>query len=102
MYYAAYLLTTTSYSPSTHNLRKLRALAEDLDARFRAVWPDEDRFQRRAFERLKDAYVKARYSKHYKIAEDELEWLGARAEVLAGLVKEVCEERLAALAKAAR
>ncbi|MEO1243736.1 MAG: HEPN domain-containing protein [Pseudomonadota bacterium] len=100
MYYAAYLLTTTSYSPSTHNLRKLRALTEDLDARFRAVWPDEDRFQRRAFERLKDAYVKARYSKHYKIAEDELEWLGARAETLATLVKQACEERLGELENA--
>ncbi|MEM9617074.1 MAG: HEPN domain-containing protein [Pseudomonadota bacterium] len=99
--YGCYLLTTTSYSPSTHNLRKLRALAEDLDARFRAVWPDEDRFQRRAFERLKDAYVKARYSKHYKIAEDELAWLGARAETLATLVKQACEERLEELKNAA-
>lgn len=98
--YGCYLLTTTSYSPSTHNLRKLRALAEDMDARFRAVWPDEDRFQRRSFERLKDAYVKARYSKHYRIAEDELEWLGDRAETLAALVKDACEERLAELKKA--
>lgn len=74
---------------------------EAKDKRFRAVWPDEDRFQRRSFERLKDAYVKARYSKHYKIAEDELAWLGERAEVLAGLVKQACEERLKKLEMAA-
>ncbi|MEO1240895.1 MAG: HEPN domain-containing protein [Pseudomonadota bacterium] len=99
--YGAYLLTTTLYSPATHNVRKLRSFVEAKDERFRAVWPDEDRFQRRAFERLKDAYVKARYSKHYKIAEDELTWLGHRAEALAELVKQACEERLDELAKAA-
>ena len=97
--YGAYLLTTTLYSPSTHNIRKLRSLAEAKDERFRAVWPDEDRFQRRSFERLKDAYVKARYSKHYKIAEDELTWLGERAETLSALVKQACEEQLAELEK---
>ncbi len=99
--YTTYLLTTTLYSPSTHNIRKLRALAEEKNERFREVWPDEDRFQRRSFERLKDAYVKARYSKHYVIAEDELAWLGDRAEVLAGLVKTACEDRLKELKKAA-
>ena len=98
--YTCYLLTTTLYSPATHNVRKLRSFVEAKDERFRAVWPDEDRFQRRSFERLKDAYVKARYSKHYKIAEDELTWLGERAEVLAVLVKDACEERLDELARA--
>ena len=98
--YTCYLLTTTLYSPATHNVRKLRSFVEAKDERFRAVWPDEDRFQRRSFERLKDAYVKARYSKHYKIAEDELTWLGERAKVLAVLVKDACEERLDELARA--
>ena len=97
--YGCYLLTTTLYSPSTHNIRKLRALVEANDERLRAVWPDEDRFQRRSFERLRDAYVKARYSKHYKIAEDELTWLGERAETLSALVKQACEEQLAELEK---
>ncbi|MCG8687736.1 MAG: HEPN domain-containing protein, partial [Desulfobacterales bacterium] len=97
--YGCYLLTTTLYSPSTHNIRKLRALVEAKDERFRAVWPDEDRFQRRSFELLRDAYVKARYSKHYKIAEDELAWLGERAEALAALVKQACEEQLAELGR---
>ncbi len=92
--YTAYLLTTTGYSPATHNVRKLRAFVEAKDERFRAVWPDEDRFQRRSFELLKEAYVKARYSKHYKITEEELAWLGDRAEALAALVKTASEERL--------
>ncbi len=92
--YGAYLLTTTLYSPSTHNIRRLRSLVEAKDERFREIWPDEDRFQRRSFELLKEAYVKARYSKHYKITEEELYWLGERAELLAALVKQACEKRL--------
>lgn len=96
--YAAYLLTTTYYSPSTHNIKRLRSLAEEKDPRFRDIWPDADKFQRRSFERLKDAYVKARYSKHYEISEQELAWLGERVNLLADLVKKACEERLASLA----
>lgn len=46
---------------------------------------------------LKDAYVKARYSKHYRISEEELTWLGARVEALGAVVHEVCQERLEAL-----
>ncbi|MAW82436.1 MAG: nucleotidyltransferase [Parvularcula sp.] len=90
--YGCYLLTSTLYSPSTHNLKKLRSLVEEKNARFREVWPEEDRFQRRSFERLKDAYVKARYSKHYVIADDELAWLGERTQLLASLVKLTCTE----------
>ena len=33
------------------------------------------------FEKLKEAYVKARYSKHYRISEEELTWLGEQVEV---------------------
>jgi uncharacterized protein len=100
--YGCYLLTMTNYSPSTHNVRKLRSLVEEKDASFRDIWPDEDRFQRRSFELLKEAYVKARYSKHYKITEEELIWLGDRAKALASLVKTACEERLKELKKTVR
>ena len=31
---------------------------------------------------LKESYVKARYSKHYRITKDELEWLSAQVEEL--------------------
>ena len=95
--YTCYLLTTTFYSPSTHNIARLRSLAEDRDERFRDVWPRENKFQRRSFERLKDAYVKARYSEHYVITQDELVWLGERTCVLRDVVKAACEERVAEL-----
>jgi uncharacterized protein len=50
---------------------------------------------RRAFELLREAYVNARYSPHYSISDEQLAWLGDRIAVLQGLVREVCERRLA-------
>jgi uncharacterized protein len=41
--------------------------------------------------------VKARYSKHYRITEEELRWLGERVEELGRAVHAICSERIAAL-----
>lgn len=49
------------------------------------------------FEKLKDAYVKARYSKHYSINEEELTWLGNQIEELGRVVHIVCCEKIAEL-----
>lgn len=52
--------------------------------------------------RLSDALLlrwKARYSKHYRITKDELEWLGVQVEELGRVVHAVCSERIEALAK---
>ena len=54
------------------------------------------------FEKLKDAYVKARYSKHYRISAEDLAWLGERVEELGRIVHIVCSERIAALDNTAR
>jgi predicted nucleotidyltransferase/HEPN domain-containing protein len=100
--YHCVLLVRSFYTPHVHNLAFLRTQAERLDARLVAAWPREDRGDRAMFEKLKEAYVKARYSKHYRITEEELAWLGSRVEVLAAIVETVCRERLAALADTAR
>ncbi len=88
----------TNYSPSTHNVKFLRTLSEGCDTRLIDAWPRENKHDRRCFELLKRAYVKARYSEHYKITEEELQWLGIRVEALQSLVEEVCTERLEKLA----
>jgi hypothetical protein len=54
------------------------------------------------FEKLKETYIKARYSKDYRISEDELAWLGERVGVLASLVETICSVRIAQLADSAR
>jgi hypothetical protein len=49
------------------------------------------------FNKLKEAYVKARYSSHYRINLDELDWLGEQVQELSRVVRIVCEERIISL-----
>ncbi len=100
--YAAVLLALTNYIPKTHDLRKLRALAEDLDKRLVAAWPRDNRAARANFNKLRDAYVKARYSKHYTISTEALNWLGERTKHLHTLAETVCAECLFELEKQAK
>ena len=92
--YHCVLLVCTFYTPHVHNLGFLRTQAERLDMRLVDVWPRETRADRSRFEKLKEAYVKARYSKHYRISDEELSWLGERAEELGRVVHAICSERL--------
>lgn len=96
-YYNCILLVLTLYTPKSHNLVRLRNLAEPLDPRLATIWPTETKFQKRCFELLRAAYIKARYSRHYKITTDELDWLNARVSALQAAVKAVCSDRLAVL-----
>ena len=100
-FYHCLFLVRTLYSPKTHNLNQLRQLAEDVEPRLKGVWPRDSKFERRCYELLREAYVKARYSRHYRISAEQLEWLSGRVEVLQQLVRELCEERITDLAKAA-
>lgn len=95
--YHCVLLVCSFYTPHVHNLGFLRTQAERLDRRLPHVWPNEDRKQRALFEKLKEAYVKARYSKHYTISAEELAWLAEQIEELGRVVQAVCSERIATL-----
>ena len=101
-YYHCILLVCTFYTPHVHNLGFLRTQAERIDPRLIEVWPRENKADRARFEKLKEAYVKARYSKHYRITEDELAWLGERVEALGKVVEVVCVERIEALQRTVR
>ena len=100
-FYHCLFLVRTLYSPKTHNLNQLRQLAEDVEPRLKGVWPRETKFERRCYELLREAYVKARYSRHYRISAEQLEWLSSRVEFLQLTVRELCEERISTLAEAA-
>ena len=100
--YHCVLLVCTFYTPHVHNLGFLRTQAERLDRRLTYVWPTDNRKERAMFEKLKDAYVKARYSKHYRITAEELTWLGSCVEELGRVVQEICSERIAMLEEALR
>ncbi|WEJ99473.1 MAG: HEPN domain-containing protein [Candidatus Sphingomonas phytovorans] len=100
-FYHTLLLTLSLYSPKSHRLNFLRGQAEPLVFDLIQVWPRNTRFAQRSFELLRQAYVNARYSPHYKISPQELEWLAERIELLQKLVREACDAHLATLEKAA-
>jgi predicted nucleotidyltransferase/HEPN domain-containing protein len=100
-FYHCLFLVRTLYSPKTHNLNQLRQLAESLEPRLKEVWPRTTKFERRCYELLRDAYVKARYSRQYRISDEQLAWLSSRVELLQSLVRELCEARISELAEAA-
>lgn len=95
--YHCMLLVVTNYTPHTHNLNTLRSWTERMDERLRAIWPQNNRLEKRSYELLRQAYVKARYSKHYRISREELDWLYERIELLRDTVQIICDERLASL-----
>src|SRR3546814_4287399 len=72
-------------------------MAEQLDRHLYDVWPRGTRAERAMYQKLKDAYRKARYSRHYKISREELDWLSGRVEILGQRVHEICSARIAAL-----
>jgi HEPN domain-containing protein len=95
--YHAVLMVFTLYVPKSHNLIFLRKRTDPFDPRLREVWPTETKFQKRSFELLRAAYVKARYSPHYRVSNEELEWMASRVRLLEQVVKDACAKRLLAI-----
>jgi predicted nucleotidyltransferase/HEPN domain-containing protein len=95
--YHCVLLVCTFYTPHVHNLGFLRTQAERIDMRLVDAWPRDLKADRARFEKLKEAYVKARYSKHYRIDEAELNWLAGCVEQLGVAVHAICSEWLVEL-----
>ncbi|UZK67786.1 nucleotidyltransferase domain-containing protein [Sphingomonas sp. M1-B02] len=93
-YYHCTSLVVTLYSPKSHKLNFLRSQAERLVPKLIEAWPRDTRFSQRSFELLRRAYVDARYSPHYRVADEELAWLTERVSILSELVRLTCEARL--------
>ncbi|ARQ56942.1 UNVERIFIED_ORG: hypothetical protein GGE64_004772 [Rhizobium etli] len=97
--YSCILLTLTNYGPPSHNIKFLRSLAEGQDRRLAEAFPRDQHRERAWFNTLNEAYVKARYSKHFEISEEALGWLTERTALLIEIVKSVCEGHLRSLAE---
>src|SRR3546814_267816 len=65
--YGCLLLTLTFYTPFNHNIAFLRSLAEGLDRRVYGIWPETNRRERAMFQKLKEAYTKARDRKSTRL-----------------------------------
>ncbi|WP_405049329.1 HEPN domain-containing protein [Rhizobium sp. BK661] len=91
--YHCVLQVLTLYSPKSHRLSVLRSHAERADNRLIA-WPRDTKFARRCFTSIDRAYVEARYSANYSIADDELAWVVNHVTGLQKIVGDICRERL--------
>lgn len=98
--YICFLLVHTLYFPRSHNIKFLRSLAEDKEPRLVDAWPRATRIERSRFEKLKRAYVEARYSPSYAISTDDLDALVASIQRLRGIVEELSLARLDTLRRA--
>jgi predicted nucleotidyltransferase/HEPN domain-containing protein len=99
--YQCLFLVRTLYMPKTHNLNRLRSLSEDMEPRLKQVWPATTKAERQAYARLREAYIKARYSREFRITAEQLTWLGERIALLKFVVEAACVERLNVLSEAA-
>ncbi|GGX63930.1 HEPN domain-containing protein [Saccharospirillum salsuginis] len=93
-YFSCALLVCTNYLPKTHDIEHLRSLCAQQDPRFSSVFPGDTKFHRRSFQRLKRAYVDARYSEHHEITHEELNWLSEEVSRLQTLTQDVCDKKL--------
>lgn len=96
-FYHCIFLVRTLYSPKTHNLNRLRSLTEQLEPQLRTIWPTDSRFHKRAYNLLREAYIKARYSREFQIDAEELAWLGERVSLLRDTVRALCAARMVEL-----
>lgn len=99
--YHCILLTLSFYTPHVHNLGFLRTQAERIASELITAWPRATQRERSYFEKLKEAYVKARYSSHYMITIEELRWLSDKIQELGKITQIVCNQRIVELENAA-
>lgn len=93
--YSTTLLVFTNYKPKTHNIEQLRSFCAEHNEEHRNTFLGNNQFNRRAFQRLKRAYIESRYSEHFEIKEEELTWLAEQAEALKQLTQACCLKKIA-------
>lgn len=92
--YSTLLLVLTNYSPPSHNIRFLRGLAEGQAEDLADAWPRNQQRYVSWFNVINEAYVKARYSPHFEISGEALQWLLERTELLISRIETVCQQYL--------
>ena len=100
-YFHAALLVFTGYKPKTHDLEKLANQTAPLHPALAGALPRSEPEDERLFKLLKRAYIEARYSKSYRVTEEELAILRGRVLDLGARVREACAEKLASFCGAA-
>ncbi len=92
--YSGLLLTLTNYTPASHNVKFLRSIAESQAPSLAKIWPRDQQRYSAWFNVVNEAYVKARYSKHFEIGEEALDWLSGRTQELIDEIEAICQLHL--------
>jgi HEPN domain-containing protein/predicted nucleotidyltransferase len=92
--YGTVLLVYTNYKPKTHDLDTLRRLAANHDPAFFTAFPLRTKQERDRFDKLRQAYVGARYHEDYKITPRELKYLARCVELLRDQTQTSCEAKM--------
>jgi HEPN domain-containing protein/predicted nucleotidyltransferase len=87
--YNCVLFTLGGYKPKSHDLEELNRLCVLYSNDFLAIFPKATKEQKECFELLQQCYIDARYSKHFSIKKEQLEYLVARVEKLKELVSKI-------------
>jgi len=98
-YFHAVLLVFTGYKPKTHDIEALANQTAPMHPRLEGALPRVEDEEQRLFSLLKRAYIEARYSKSYRVTEEELATLRERVLDLAVRVRQACADRLATMAE---
>ena len=99
-YYITILLVFTGYKPKIHNLEKLDIMCRQHDNRVKIAFPRETEANKKLFQKLKNAYIDARYRMdEYKITKEELEALSENVLELKRLTEIICREHIENLEK---
>ena len=90
-FYNAILLVFSGYKGKIHDIEKLGSLASNYSDELLKIFPRDTDEHNRLFILLKEAYIRARYDKTYKITEEELLYLIQRVEKLKAVTEEICQ-----------
>jgi predicted nucleotidyltransferase/HEPN domain-containing protein len=92
--YGTVLLVYTNYKPKPHDLDTLRRLAANHDPAFFTAFPLRTEQERDCFDKLRQAYVGARYHEDYKITPQELKYLARCVELLREQTQTSCDAKM--------
>jgi len=93
--YDAIWLVCGGYKPKTHDLKELKGTTHQYcTSELMKIFSCTNEEEKKSFELLCDAYVKARYDRNYKITLEQLNYLIAEVEKLQAITERICLERL--------
>lgn len=82
------------YRSTTHSLRKLFALAENVSPAITEIFPESTEEEFDLFELLQRAYVDVRYKQDYHVSPDDVFTLINRVSELLRQIEELCNEQV--------